>query len=81
MMRDDELRAMVREAVARHLETAAPVPSADGRVRSPSGPPWKQHSSHARFAVLMTPVDEDAPCIIEPAVRCTHCAFCQSYGH
>jgi hypothetical protein len=25
-------------------------------------------------------VDEGA-CVIEPAVRCNHCGFCQSYGH
>jgi hypothetical protein len=25
--------------------------------------------------------DADGACLIEPAVRCTHCGYCQSYGH
>ena len=26
-------------------------------------------------------VETDAPCVVEPQVRCHHCGFCQSYGH
>jgi hypothetical protein len=25
--------------------------------------------------------EADGPCIIEPAVMCTHCGYCKSYGH
>ena len=25
--------------------------------------------------------DADGACLIEPAVRCNHCGYCQSYGH
>ena len=25
--------------------------------------------------------DGDGACLIEPAVRCNHCGYCQSYGH
>jgi hypothetical protein len=72
---DDELRQIVREAIERHLgrsEGAAPV--------GPPGRPGVAHSSHARF-VLSSGADLDGPCLIEPAVPCVHCGYCQSYGH
>jgi hypothetical protein len=85
-MHEDELRAMVRDAVARHL-------GSDGRDGSPSrpsphesrrcaadAPPWTSHLSHGRF-VFLAPTDPDAPCVVEPQVRCHHCGFCQSYGN
>lgn len=66
-----ELRAMVREAIARHTQPAVPppVPAA-----------FHTHASHGRFE-LMRGSDGDGACVIEPAVRCTHCGYCQSYGH
>jgi hypothetical protein len=92
-MHEEELRALIRDAIAQHLG-----PSAVGRVgttgptgalsegragsRSPAfaNPSWKTHLSHGRF-VYLAPTDPDAPCIVEPQVRCHHCGFCQSYGH
>ena len=41
---------------------------------------WKTHLSHGRF-VFLAPTEPDAPCVVEPEVRCHHCGFCQSYGH
>ena len=38
------------------------------------------HASHGLFPVLRGG-DSDGACLIEPAVRCTHCGYCQSYGH
>jgi hypothetical protein len=82
-MHDDELRALIRDAVARHLGDAP------GRAGSPSRPlhlsaaptaAWKTHLSHGRF-VFLAPTEPDAPCVVEPQVRCHHCGFCQSYGH
>jgi hypothetical protein len=86
-MHEDELRALIRDAVARHLGAA----SADGRAGSlgaeavakaaPSpASSWKAHLSHGRF-VFLAPTEPDAPCVVEPQVRCHHCGFCQSYGH
>ena len=85
-MQDDELRLLVRDAIARHL-------GSDGRDGSPSRPSphpgrpcpqdtmsWKAHLSHGRF-VFLAPTEPDAPCVVEPEVRCHHCGFCQSYGH
>ena len=72
---DQELRAMVRDAVARHtgqtgVAAGAPRPQTIERA----------HPSHVRFLVA-TGGDADGMCVIEPAVRCTHCGYCQSYGH
>jgi hypothetical protein len=70
-MNDDELRALVRESVQRHL---------GGPGRSPAPVPGRTHASHARFEILVG-ADTGGPCLIEPSVPCTHCGYCQSYGH
>lgn len=41
------------------------------------------HPSFVLLAGVVAPggaISEGA-CLIEPAVRCTHCGYCQSYGH
>jgi hypothetical protein len=81
-MHEDEIRALVRNAVARHFGDPAAgagcaTPPAHG---VPVPPAWKQHIAHGRF-VFLAPTDPDAPCIVEPHVKCHHCGFCQSYGH
>lgn len=72
-MQDDHLRALIREAIARHLFD-------DGRGRMTDTSSCKTHVSHGRF-VFLAPTEPDAPCVVEPHVRCHHCGFCQSYGH
>lgn len=67
---DQELRAMVRDAVARAR--------GDGNAETPAVP-QQSHASHARLG--LTGGDSDGQCLIEPAVRCTHCGYCQSLGH
>ena len=70
-MNEEVLRAMVREAVARSLaHAAAPMPAE---------PPLTLalHASHFRYLLPET----DGPCLIEPAVPCNHCGYCQSHGH
>ena len=94
-MHDDELRLLIRDAIARHLGTvsvegrargAGPTiegtgPTvATGRAGCPDPAPWKTHLSHGRF-VFLAPTEPGAPCVVEPDVRCHHCGFCQSYGH
>ena len=81
MIDDQELRALVRSAIARHTmggpeQPAAPPP---GMLSAPL-PPSHSHASHLRF-LLWSGGDADGVCLIEPAVRCTHCGYCQSYGH
>jgi hypothetical protein len=72
---EDELRAMVRSAIARQTGVAVsehpPVTHA-GEAR--------QHASHGLLA-LVGSGDADGQCIIEPSVCCNHCNYCQSLGH
>lgn len=79
-MTEQELRAIVRDAIGRHAASAtATAPMA---AATPSVPfnALRHHASHALFAV---PAGADAggPCVIEPAVACNHCGYCKSYGH
>lgn len=78
-MTDAELKALVRDAVARHLGAASSSSSAPGA--SPAGfVPLARHPSHYRYA-LTTGDEAEGPCLIEPTVRCNHCGYCQSHGH
>jgi hypothetical protein len=76
-MTDEELRALVRDAISRHLGPQTGPPAA---VAPAAAPLWRAHPSFGKF--LVTSGDEEGgPCLIEPAVHCNHCGFCQSYGH
>ena len=72
-MNEDLIRALVRDAVARQMHGGQP---ASTEHRSPvmliSDP------SHYRYSSLP---DSGGPCLIEPAVACNHCGYCQSHGH
>jgi len=76
-MNEQELRAIVREAIAQHGAANATAFSAPARA---SLAVIRQHASHALFAVPAG-ADADGPCIIEPVVACNHCGYCKSYGH
>jgi len=86
---EDQVRAIVRSALARRLGPAPRPSVAAAAARplvagasTPSGdarPAWLTHPSHLTLA-LVTP-DEGSPCLIEPAVGCNRCGFCQSVGH
>lgn len=74
-MTEQELRALVRQAIAlhaRHGHAVGAVTPVPAPARIPS------HISHARFAL---PSEPEGSCVIEPAVGCNHCGFCKSYGH
>ena len=71
-MNEDALRALVRETLARLDRGAPPQPPDSGTLLQFTSDP-----SHYRYA--LTP--SDGPCIIEPAVQCNHCGYCQSHGH
>ena len=81
-MNDEQLRGLVRDAVLRHLGGAA-APSATlthaGSVTTPRAPgATGAHASHVRYLALVNPGEA---CLIEPAVSCNHCGYCQSHGH
>ena len=71
---EEELRAMVRDAIARH-----------GRGGAVERPPvlFMRHASHGKLSLVTggDPGDPDGRCLIEPAVACNHCGYCQSLGH
>jgi hypothetical protein len=73
-MTDQELRALVREAIAAQMRR---VPSGH-RVEMVPATFLGSHLSHAQFDVGPGP---DGSCIIEPSVQCNHCGYCKSYGH
>ena len=75
-MTEQELRALVRDAIAAQTASGAYALS----HRAPSAPPAPSHPSHL-LLVLPTGSDTDGPCLIEPAVMCNHCGYCKSYGH
>ncbi len=86
-MHDDQLRALVRDAVRRHVSPAVPEPLAPtrpARVASTLSPaptavaPATMHLSHAMYLTLVNPGEA---CLIEPAVACNHCGYCQCHGH
>jgi len=83
-MTEQELRALVREAIAKAGAGAAkaapyapPYAAVVGRGFSPAE--VTSHSSHALFT--LAPGDPEGRCIIEPGVACNHCGYCKSYGH
>lgn len=75
-MTEDDLRALVREAVSRHLGAAAPPAAPAG---GPGVPAPGVHPSFGRYLLPRDPGD-GGRCLIEPAVKCTHCGYCQSHG-
>jgi hypothetical protein len=75
-MNDDELRAMIRDSIAKHVGS----PRAASTVAT-SGAPFHLPASHGMFPLARGNDDVDGACLIEPSVRCSHCGFCVSYGH
>ena len=74
-MTEDELRALVREAIAQSGAARQPLPaSAPGGLAPPDS---RNHPSHGLFVLPAG----DGACLIEPAVSCNHCGYCKSYGH
>ena len=72
-MNEQELRILVREAIERHLPPGA---------RADATPPVRaSHASHILLKVVTGSELDGGVCLIEPAVACNHCGFCQSYGH
>jgi hypothetical protein len=77
-MNESELRALVRDAIARH--TAGQGGAAAARKASGLFDRLEPHASHGMFK-LATGAEADGPCLIEPAVQCNHCGYCKSLGH
>jgi hypothetical protein len=73
-MTEQELRALVRDAVARRLGQDVAHRSSIVQGAS-SGDPGPSH------AVYLSLVNVGGECVIEPSVPCNHCNYCKSHGH
>lgn len=79
-LRDDELRALVRESIARVQSRPALDVGGPAVIEVPATTPLaRPHASQILF--VLPPGDEAGSCLIEPTVRCNHCGYCQTYGH
>lgn len=86
-LNDEEIRNLVRDAIARargHASTSPPSQTAPLEPATSASASDQVivhvHASQALF-VLGPSGDGDGNCVIEPAVRCTHCGYCQALGH
>ena len=82
-MNEQELRSLVRAAVARQLGSAAPVGASGDECDAPARTSHKPIylpvlSSHTLYTGLVNVGDD---CVIEPAVKCDHCGYCKSHGY
>ena len=75
-MNEEELRALVRDAVARHLVRPG---RRSGRGRAASPAPRRRIASFHRY-LLPQGGDGDGAVPDRAAVRCNHCGYCQSHG-
>ena len=73
-MNEEALRAVIRQVVARQLTPEPPGTARPGLIEPLT---FATHASHFRYAL---PGSGEA-CLIEPAVTCNHCGYCQSHGH
>ena len=76
-MTEDDLRALVRDAVARHLVAGGDAAQAQAPGRGVPAP--GVHPSFGRYLLPRDPGDGGA-CLIEPSVKCNHCGYCLSHG-
>jgi hypothetical protein len=77
-MTEQELRALVREAIAR----SAPAHTmADTHQTRAGHGPGAGLAPAVSFATFLVPSGPEGTCIIEPSVMCNHCGYCKSYGH
>ena len=81
-MTEQELRALVREAIKKHVGAGSTLAGASVSHVGARAPLRLHpgHPSHGLFA-LSDGSTSDGPCLIEPAVTCNHCGYCKSYGH
>jgi hypothetical protein len=84
-MTDDELRALVRAAIAQYGPAGQSLSVVSGQGTAATDNRHLTtglvlHPSHGRFT-LPAGSDTDGACLIEPSVLCNHCGYCQSYGH
>jgi hypothetical protein len=80
---DDEIRSLVRVAIQKHLGAPTHAESGVGRTApgSAAAPPQPPVLSISFGRYALPRAEDDTMCIIEPAVKCNHCGYCQCHGH
>ena len=80
-MNDDEIRALIRVAIEKHLGAGESLrENPCDNVRENSSQNLRENLlSFARYPLPRA--QDDTQCLIEPAVRCNHCGYCQCHGH
>jgi hypothetical protein len=84
MIDEQQLRAIVREVIARKLGAAGGVQPATAPLgHRGSHEPCASPAAHASHGLLRMVVatQRNGPCVIEPHVACEHCGYCESLGH
>ncbi len=76
-MDEGDLRAMIRESIARQVGGGAVRGSPFAQADMPGA---GAHASHTLLPMARGS-DEEGACFIEPSVRCNHCNYCVSLGH
>jgi hypothetical protein len=78
-MTESDLRVLVREAIAKYVDVDLASPPASNPVLTKGS----LAAGHPSLAIVAVPSGAAAggACIIEPAVLCTHCGYCRTYGH
>ena len=82
-MAEPDVRAAVDAALRRHLEArrSGAVPGTVHATPAPL-PSAERHPSHGLLPRGALPGDPAAGrCVMEPAVECVHCGYCQSQGY
>ena len=84
-MNDQELRALVRAAVERHLRPQAAGGGLQPRSQA-QDQPYLQPAARgpqpdASHYVYVSLTNVGDACVIEPSVPCNHCNYCKSHGH
>jgi hypothetical protein len=79
-MNDAELRALIRDAVARRLGHTRP-----GAAR-PVLPPARTAAptsggGHPSQVIYLSLANAGEACLIEPGVTCNHCGYCKTHGY
>ena len=77
-MNEDELRALVRQAIQRNLNVSEPEAI---RLKADTTGAHSGSVSLSFGQYRLERAADDTMCLIEPAVRCNHCGFCKCHGH
>lgn len=96
-MDEQQIRRLVRQALARHLgpPDVPPAPPA-AAVTLPAAPaaaaaPYTQATARSEpgaverhpsaLRFVILRAPDETSCIVEPSVACNHCGYCQCFGH